>query len=250
MNLFETVTKHRKMWEWVARNIMLIKPITLIQIKRIYIRVVAKEPFDILNACYICEYVVEKERTLDCDKCPLNCDCHEPNSLYNRIVTHTFRGEYKKAVKLSYKMSQLPIKDETICTKSLDVHFLLNEVYNNDKMKDITVKEGVILEHRKMWNWISDNVIKLKPQTAYSIKKLYLQSQRINADLHLNDFICDYVFNKCRDDCFFCPIRWGASDFSICTDEEYGIFQYCLNNGLYKDASYIAKVISQLPIKE
>lgn len=114
MNLIEAVNEHRKMWKWIARNIILIKPNNLPQMKKIYITCVTNQPLNsVYNLCYLCEYVVEKECVLDCEKCPLNFsnhNCFTGDSLYNRIVTHIRVGEYKKASKLAYKMAMLHIK--------------------------------------------------------------------------------------------------------------------------------------------
>lgn len=225
MNLIEALNEHRKMWEWIARNLMVIKPHNLTEIKRIYFTSVTKQSLGDkhYNMCYLCTYFI------DCDKCVL-CDCFNSNSLYNKIVKHIMEGDYEKASNLSYNMAMLPINSVTLIEES--------------------TKEKAILEHIKMWNWIADNVIQIKPPTATNIKKLYLQTCNINVDLVRNDFICEYVNNNYNGDCHFCPIRWGASYFSICSEEECGTFQYCLDNMLYKDASYIAKVIAQLPTKE
>lgn len=243
MNLIETLKEHRKMWEWIARNIMVIKPDSLTDMKRIYFTCVAKQPLGLVNMCYLCTYFT------DCDKCVLD-DCFESNSLYNRIVKHIMEGDYKKASNLSHNMAMLPI-NEVILKEYINVkEYIKNDFLLIEKLEQQLTKEKAILEHRKMWNWIADNVIQLKPPTSTNIKKLYLQSCNINVDLMCNDFMCEYVHNNYKGDCHFCPIRWGASYFSICGEEEQGIFQYCLDNMLYKDASYIAKVIAQLPTKE
>lgn len=118
------------------------------------------------------------------------------------------------------------------------------------KIPDKITKETAILEHIKMWNWIADNVIKLKPKKAIQIKQAYFDSEKPTVSLIANDYVCHYVNTNHTGDCYYCPIKWGLSDFNVCAEEEVGLFNYCVKNGYYKDASYIAKVIAQLPTKE
>lgn len=214
MNLIETLKEHIKMWEWIGMNITTIKPRTINEIKKIYFTNVLKLPLDsVLNLCYICDYF------RDCDNCMLG-NCFESNSIYNKIVVSIYNGDYKKSSVLAYKMVELALTEEI-----------------------------TILEHRKMWNWIADNVIKLQPKKGLQIKIAYFDSEKPTCTLVANDYLCHYVITKHAGDCNYCPIKWGLSDFNVCSEEEFGIFNYCVKNGYYKDASYIAKVIAQLPTK-
>lgn len=71
-------------------------------------------------------------------------------------------------------------------------------------------REQAIAEHRKMWNWIADQIERGKATIdIWESKRVYMQINRIEPIL--NDcFLCEYTKrNRQENICDFCPLLWG-----------------------------------------
>ena len=62
-------------------------------------------------------------------------------------------------------------------------------------MAELT-REQAIAEHRKMWNWIADNLESMK-MSVYTLKQMYCNENEWNL-LH-NCFLCDYCIKTVRN---------------------------------------------------
>lgn len=122
-------------------------------------------------------------------------------------------------------------------------------------------REDFIFHHRKMWNWIADESLRLK-QKVY--KEEYFDEMGIPEDerpLGLC-YCCEYskfMSNICGDTymCQWCPINWMSSDNKyMCKHMNLGY-----NDGLimmwehqygwnYKGSAMVGRTIANLPEKE
>lgn len=120
-------------------------------------------------------------------------------------------------------------------------------------------KEKAIEEHRKMWNWIADELE--KPETRQSKENVHdLKVRYCNAnDLNLrNDcWCCEYDKQFSDYTCVHCPLLWGTeceTDAYYCeNDEDDGSWWHShqlAKDGEYEGASIVARQIANLPEKE
>lgn len=66
-------------------------------------------------------------------------------------------------------------------------------------------REEAISEHRKMWNWIADEIEKEKrDQDILDLKEEYCNREGYN-DIRSDCFCCGYT----KYICDYCPIEWG-----------------------------------------
>lgn len=102
-------------------------------------------------------------------------------------------------------------------------------------------REQAIAEHRKMWNWIADEIERVK-HSVYIIayKKKYLE---INGFVDIKDscFMCEYVVNKHKT-CEQCPINSWI--YSI--DCLGGLFEKCCNAKSWQEQAALARQIANL----
>lgn len=120
-------------------------------------------------------------------------------------------------------------------------------------------KQQAIKEHRKMWNWIADEIEK----TGHEVTKYdYLRQseyayERIRADC----FLCDYIRNTGDGLCGHCPLVWYKDDDrfvgrTMCIDPKSPYFKYLLHDTKgktyeewVKESSKYAREIANLPIR-
>lgn len=120
------------------------------------------------------------------------------------------------------------------------------------------IRECYIFHHRKMWNWIADQTLKLKRKVT---KEEYFEAMGIpKCDRPLNlCYCCDFAkvpssYGGCEPMCQLCPIDWMSNDRIYMCEyrnlaRDYGLFtrwrlQYDSN---YKEAARLARTIANLP---
>lgn len=97
-------------------------------------------------------------------------------------------------------------------------------------------REQAIKEHRKMWKWISRQIMKdykethsIKTITIY--KKIYLENNFKNEYISGSCFCCEYAhsksrFQRCTDNC---PLYWNLEN----TEESCTGGYYCSINKIF-----------------
>lgn len=122
-------------------------------------------------------------------------------------------------------------------------------------------REDFVFHHRKMWNWIADQTLKLKRKVR---KYEYFEVMGIPEDERPLNFCycCDFakvqLSNEgCESMCQWCPVDWMSNDnMYMCVyrnlARNYGLFtrwrlQYDSN---YKEAARLARTIANLPENE
>lgn len=116
-------------------------------------------------------------------------------------------------------------------------------------------KEKAIEEHRKMWNWIADQLENGVVEEVYQLKRRYCKENGF--DLMNDCFCCEY--NHHFHNCAHCPLIWGSEEFQRNTycEPEFGesisISWWKANchsrNEEYAEAAIIARQIANLPEK-
>ena len=115
-------------------------------------------------------------------------------------------------------------------------------------------KEKAIEEHRKMWNWIADQLENGVTEEIWTLKKRYCKENELS--LMHDCFCCEYNdnFRKCDD----CPLLWGAEEYqdtTFCVPEydDNGVSWWKANshsmNEEYAEAAKISRQIANLPEK-
>lgn len=109
-------------------------------------------------------------------------------------------------------------------------------------------REQAITEHRKMWKWISRQIMKdykenYSIKTIASYKKIYIENNFKNEYIHYRCFCCEYVHSKDRiNRCLSnCPLYWNAENTEkLCTKGYYGsldrIFDDATSGSVTKDS--------------
>lgn len=120
------------------------------------------------------------------------------------------------------------------------------------------IRECYIFHHRKMWNWIADQILKLKRKVY---KEEYFEVMGISiCERPLNlCYCCDFAKvpssdGGCKPMCQLCPIDWMSNDSMYMCEHrnlarDDGLFtrwrlQYDSN---YKEAARLARTIANLP---
>ena len=81
-------------------------------------------------------------------------------------------------------------------------------------------KKKTIEEHRKMWNWIADQIEQAEEVLpVWLLKKQYLKSTPYYKELIADCFLCEYS-GVCSDSCKHCPVI--SDDDSGCLGGLYG----------------------------
>ena len=127
--------------------------------------------------------------------------------------------------------------------------------------KELT-KEQALSEHRKMWNWIADQLSleNCKVYDGSELKEKYVtEIYKGDESIVHNCFCCEYDTKFDGNACSHCPILWGTEDVTssyFCErGDDYGIkglwtlCDYLTMDKQYKEASIIAKKIANLPEK-
>jgi hypothetical protein len=141
----------------------------------------------------------------------------------------------------------------------------------------LQAKQEAIQNHRKMWNWIADEIEKetilLKYNCLSFLKENYFEINNL-PEIQCNCFCCEYV-NKYKGgwflpgSCMGCPLVWGTekviyNSFCFCEglslndkkftnyENERGPYGKCVDamcDGNYKEAARQARIIANLPEK-
>lgn len=125
-------------------------------------------------------------------------------------------------------------------------------------------KKKAIEEHRKMWNWIADELEKPetrnKKETVHDLKVRYRNANYL--DLFEDCWCCEYdtqnidkqMYEHMR--CKNCPLTWGTecdTDAYYCESGKDGGLWWNANqlsrDGEYEGASKLARQIANLPEK-
>lgn len=113
-------------------------------------------------------------------------------------------------------------------------------------------KVQTIAEHRKMWNWITDETLRQERKVE---KSEYFDAMGIvDIPLHrcfcCNYTACNYELHNCED-CKHCPIEWGG-EYGTCLDRNcrfdgMGLFSQWFKTEDFKEAAKLARMIAELP---
>lgn len=113
-------------------------------------------------------------------------------------------------------------------------------------------REEAISEHRKMWNWIADEIEKEKKyQDINCLKEEYCDREGF-CYLTNNCFCCEYT----NINCSLCPIEWGSEvEDLMCLDQykEYdneGLYALCRDELDWREQAKLARQIANLPERE
>lgn len=105
-------------------------------------------------------------------------------------------------------------------------------------------KQQAIEGHRKMWNWIADEIEKEKEVLKISnLKRIYCGDN----DLHLlaDCFCCEYNGNIWR--CNQCPLTWGEFNTCCPSDKLTGMYDRVVNTLTWQEQAELARQIANLP---
>ena len=111
-------------------------------------------------------------------------------------------------------------------------------------------REQAIIEHRKMWNWIADNLGKTN-ETVYDLKERYCYENDFELVQHC--FCCQYTGLNCG----YCPFYWGGEKNEFNTFCEAYVkdainwykAELASHTGNFEEAAEIARKIANLPEK-
>ncbi len=103
-------------------------------------------------------------------------------------------------------------------------------------------REQAIEEHRKMWNWITDETLKRKHCVS---KEDYFKEHAEYRKIPRNEcWCCEYDNEHC---CKFCPIDWGNEVSCMELVSCYMKWYECLISDDYEQAVEYARIVSELP---
>ena len=130
-------------------------------------------------------------------------------------------------------------------------------------------REQAIAEHRKMWLWISRQIMKdyvanRKVMTIYSYKCDYLNWNFPNEKVNSKCFCCEYAIQHGKSLCEDCLLYWNDKCTELVCNEYFGYYNIITNitkkpySERYdfvtleeaKRMSRIAYKIAMLPVKE
>ena len=121
-------------------------------------------------------------------------------------------------------------------------------------------REQAIKWHRRMWNWIADNlkegnyIADIKEQYIYDHKEeLKLEGIDYDGVLH-NCFLCHYDAEQKKPSikCFHCPLDWGKSETCEGSGYDMGLYTRLVRTGKIENVKWakeIAREIANLPEK-
>lgn len=127
-------------------------------------------------------------------------------------------------------------------------------------------KERAIAEHRKMWLWISRQIMKdysasRMVRLTYFYKRKYLNKFYPNEMIEQECFCCEYVKQSGIINCYKnCPLYWNNKHTEYTCSEHFGYYNIitrmstmCYGFCTFKEAKKIAKMaykIAMLDKKE
>lgn len=104
-------------------------------------------------------------------------------------------------------------------------------------------KEEFISEHRKMWHYIKEEIIKYNClQNIEDLKQAYIRANFGFKYVRNNCFLCDYVSYTIEGTCRVCPLYSGKA--GLCLD---GLFLRVTSTRDWKTQAELADQISLLP---
>lgn len=117
-------------------------------------------------------------------------------------------------------------------------------------------KTQAIAEHRKMWNWIADQIEQrsvVHPLYLLILKKEYLKDTPYHKELIANCFLCEYS-GICSDSCRHCPVIPESEQGIGCLGGLYGkvldAVAKCYLDATQEDRQYavqLCRKIANLP---
>ena len=109
-------------------------------------------------------------------------------------------------------------------------------------------KQQAIEGHRKMWNWIADEIESRKCLCSIvELKRRYCNENSL--DLFCNCFCCEYTTGfKHNYDCLLCPLDWGIT--KTCNDNKHALFIRVVNCTIWQEQADLSRQIANLPEKE
>lgn len=121
-------------------------------------------------------------------------------------------------------------------------------------------KKKAIEEHRKMWNWIADELLKPETQrknlSVYDLKGIYCNEQDVI--INNNCWCCEYD-EQFENICKHCPLIWGTEseiedyfcegDIDETSKGLWLTADRLSEDGEYVGASELARQIANLPEK-
>ncbi len=146
--------------------------------------------------------------------------------------------------KLENRGYKVEIENELFCVydgnNKLVAQYVSNIGLKEFYRERIKLRELAIKEHRKMWKWISRQIMKdwkeqCSIKTISNYKHIYVENNFKNKYIRNNCFCCNYLFNKydyccCEDDC---PLYWNAENTEkLCTKGYYGSILKIFNNAV------------------
>lgn len=105
-------------------------------------------------------------------------------------------------------------------------------------------REQAITEHRKMWNWIADEIEKQKICKVIATLKRDYFILKYNEPFDAYCFLCLYVKQR-HVGCNECPIKWEGG--CCINKKETGIYDRCIKSGTWQEQSALARQIANLP---
>lgn len=104
-------------------------------------------------------------------------------------------------------------------------------------------KREAIENHRKMWNWIADQIEQEKDhQHIVRLQREYMEQHGIAVSEP--DFCCLYDAEH-NNDCTSCPLIWCGDEKNLC----FAIHKTCLYEYEYKEQARLAREIANMPEK-
>lgn len=102
-------------------------------------------------------------------------------------------------------------------------------------------REQAIAEHRKMWNWIADEIDKIKaPCDIHDLKCEYLKNSEFKYVLR-GCFLCAY--SDMKGGCIACPLMPDVNN-PWCLG---GLFRNCVYSEDWQEQAALARQIANLP---
>lgn len=104
-------------------------------------------------------------------------------------------------------------------------------------------KQQAIEGHRKMWNWIADEIERQKSECCiHSLKDFYCSANNLN--LRHNCFCCEYSNIDCHGG-EKCPLDWIETPH--CCDNDSSLYHRVLWSESWQEQADLARQISNLP---
>lgn len=161
--------------------------------------------------------------------------------------------------KIENKGYKVEMENELFCVydgnNKLVARYVSNIGLKGFYRERIKLRELAIEQHRKMWKWISRQIMKdYKEQcsikTISEYKNIYVENNFKNKHIRNNCFCCNYLFNQydyccCEDNC---PLYWNAENTEkLCTKGYYGSMNEIFNNStiLLKDKYIICEEVAR-----